>query len=197
MLIWHSPAIHAHDVQTVAAHARGWAECLLRDDGKGSIVLCEQGSAPEGIVEKRAMPVFSAGRFGPEAGPWLFLVGVWTPDDFREEFCAWYQSEHGPMLLECRDWQGFQFLEMSIDRGCQFYVLHRLADRAALDSPQRKRSRATPWFRRLAKNKWFDGAFERILCHRSSLLWINESGVDTDHASRMPVDTTISSNRVN
>ena len=38
------------------------------------------------------------------------------------------------MLLECRDWSGFQFMETSTKRGCQFHVLHRLADRAALDS---------------------------------------------------------------
>lgn len=75
------------------------------------------------------------------------------------------------MLLECREWRGFQFLEMPTERGCQFYILHRLAGRAALDSEQRKRSRATPWFRRLAKNKWFDQAFERVLHKRMSLLW--------------------------
>ena len=62
-------------------------------------------------------------------------------------------------------------METSTKRGCQFYVLHRLADRAALDSQQRKRSRATPWFRRLSKHKWFDGAFERVLYYRSNLLW--------------------------
>jgi hypothetical protein len=44
--------------------------------------------------------------------------------------------------------------------------LHYLEDRAALDSRERKRSRATPWFKRLARNAWFDGAFERALCKR-------------------------------
>lgn len=171
MLLWQTTAIKPEDVEALAAHARGAAECLIRDDKKGSFILCDRGKAPKGVIEKRLMPLFAAGRFGPEAGPWIFAVGLWMPKDWREEFCAWYQYEHGPMLLECREWKGFQFFEMPTKRGCQFYVLHRLANRSALDSPQRKRSRATPWFLRLSKNKWFDGAFERVLCRRSTLLW--------------------------
>ena len=171
MLIWQSSLVKKKEVEALAAHTRGAAECLLREDKQGSLILCEEGRVPKGVIEKRVSPLFSSGRSGPEAGPWVFSVGVWTPEDWREEFCAWYQREHGPMLLECREWQGFQLLEMSTERGCQFYVLHRLAARTALDSEQRKRSRSTPWFRRLAKNEWFDKAFERVLCRRISLLW--------------------------
>jgi len=171
MLIWQSSLVKRKEVEALATRTTGAAECLLREDNKGSLILCEQGRAPKEVIERRVTRLFAAGRSGPEAGPWIFSVGVWTPEDWRAEFCAWYQCEHGPMLLECREWQGFQFLEMPTERGCQFYILHRLAARAALDSEQRKRSRATPWFRRLAKNKWFDQAFERILWKRMSLLW--------------------------
>jgi hypothetical protein len=62
-------------------------------------------------------------------------------------------------------------MEAPADEGCQFHVLHRLADRSALDSPQRRQSRETPWFRRLKENTWFDEPFERVLCCRTSLLW--------------------------
>ena len=172
MLIWQSSSVKRKEVEALAAHARGAAECLLREDNQCSLILCEQGRAPKEVVEKRVSALFSRGRSGPEAGPWIFSVGIWTPEDWREEFCAWYQCEHGPMLLECRVWQGFQFLEMSTRRGCQFYVLHRLSHRSALDSAQRKRSRSTPWFGRLAKNEWFDQAFERVLWRRMSLLWL-------------------------
>jgi hypothetical protein len=171
MLLWQTSATNAEAVEALAADAKGAAECLLRVDKKGSVILCDQGSAPKGVIAKRLTSLFTGGRFGPEAGPWVFLVGIWTPKDWSQEFRAWYQCEHAPMLLECVDWSGFQFTETSTNRGCQFYVLHRLANRAALDSQQRKRSRATPWFRRLSKNKWFDEAFERVLCHRSNLLW--------------------------
>ncbi len=107
MLMWQTSAINAEEVEALASHARGVAECLLRTDNKGSVILCERGKAAKGVVETRLTPLLSAGRFGPEAGPWIFLVGIWTPADWREEFCAWYQYEHGPMLLECRDWSGF------------------------------------------------------------------------------------------
>jgi hypothetical protein len=45
-------------------------------------------------------------------------------------------------------------------------VLHRLSDRRALESEWRRLSRSTPWFKRLAKNKWFDKPFERVLYQR-------------------------------
>jgi hypothetical protein len=45
-------------------------------------------------------------------------------------------------------------------------ALHQLADRAALSSPERSRSRATPWFLRLARHDWFDGPFTRTLYRR-------------------------------
>jgi len=171
MLLWQTSATSAEDIAALAAHAKGVAECLLRVDNTGSVILCEQGRASKGVIEKRLTRLFSGGQFGPEAGPWLFLVGIWTPTDWNEEFRAWYQCEHAPMLLECAEWSGFQLMEANAKRGKQFYALHRLADRSALDSAQRKRSRATPWFKRLSKNRWFDAAFERVLCYRSSLLW--------------------------
>jgi hypothetical protein len=171
MLIWESPSVDPSKIEALATHSRGAAECFLREDNAGSLIVCDQGDAPKGVIEKRVTPLFSRGRAGPEAGPLIFCVGIWTPEDFREELCAWYQYEHGPILLECPGWEGFQFVEAATDRGCQFYVLHRLASRAALDSAQRKRSRSTPWFHRLARNKWFDKPFERVLCSRMSLLW--------------------------
>jgi hypothetical protein len=171
MLIWQTSAFERKSVEALAARAIGAAECVRRVDRKGSIILCDQGRAPKGVDERRVTRIFTAGRFGPDAGPWIFMVGIRTPKDWREELCAWYQCEHGPMLLECPDWQGFQFLEASAETGCQFYVLHRLASRTALDADERKRSRATPWFRRLSKNAWFDGPFERVLAHRLTLQW--------------------------
>lgn len=169
MLIWESPLIKRKEIAALSAFARGATECFLRADNQGSLVICERGSVPKGVVERRLRRLFSNGRTQPEEGPWIFLVGIWTPVDWREEVCAWYQCEHGPMLLECRSWRGFQFLEAATSQGCQFYVLHRLANRTALDSAARQRSRATPWFHRLARNKWFDQGFERTLFRRVSL----------------------------
>lgn len=171
MLMWETSSTAADEVEALAAGAKGAAECLLRVDNQGSVILCQRGKAPKGVTETRLTPLLSSGCFGPDAGPWMFIVGIWTPADYREEFLAWYRCEHAPILLECRDWSGYQLMESTTRRGCRFHALHRLADRSALDSEQRKRSRATPWFRRLSRNKWFDAAFDRVLCHRSSLIW--------------------------
>jgi hypothetical protein len=170
MLMWEPKAVDLAEIEALAAHARGRTECFSRDDGMGGLILCEDGEAPKNVVEKRLSPVFASGRNDPEAGPWVFCVGIWVPAEFREELCAWYLHEHGPILLECPEWQGFQCLEASVAQGNQLYVLHRLADRRALDSEQRKRSRNTPWFHRLARYDWFDKAFERVLLRRMSVM---------------------------
>ena len=169
MLIWETTATSAKALGALAARASGAAQCLVREDKTGSFIFCEAGDAPKDVLEKQVTELFSAGRCGPGAGPWVFRVGLWTPKDWRSEFCAWYSFEHGPILLECPDWEGFQFFEAASAAGCQFYAVHYLADRAALDSEWRRLSRSTPWFKRLARNKWFDGPFERVLCRQREL----------------------------
>lgn len=168
MRIWETSAKSAKALGSLAARASA-AQCLVREDKAGSFVFCERGDPPPEVLEKQVTELFSAGRSGPGAGSWVFRVGIWTPQDWRSEFTAWYKCEHGPILLECPEWEGFQFFETPSGRGCQFYVAHYLSDRSALDSEWRRLSRSTPWFKRLAKNKWFDGAFERVLCRRFEL----------------------------
>lgn len=107
------------------------------------------------------------GRFGRGAGPFLFRVGIWTPAAFRDEFLQWYEIDHFPILLECGEWHGGRLVEEKIADGCQFYAMHNLETPAALDSEARKRSRSTPWFRRLAENDWFDKKFVRGLYRRT------------------------------
>jgi hypothetical protein len=165
MLIWEAPDASVPDRLRRAAGAG--AEFFARDDGKGSVLLCKEGgAAPAGVTEKRVEVLFSGGSFGPDAGLWLFYVGLWVPESHAPELCAWYRHEHAPILLECPVWSGFQFVEQRVDRDRQYYALHWLAKREALDSEFRKLSRSTPWFRRLAANDWFDGAFVRVLGRR-------------------------------
>ena len=167
LLIWESTAADPAALAKIAATCRRAPEVFVREDGKGVVLLCEDGGTPpSGVSEKRVEPLFCGGRYGPQAGAWLFYVGLWTPADYREELCAWYKLEHAPILLEYPSWDGYRFVEQQVDNGCQFYALHQFSDAAALDSEQRRRSRSTPWFRRLAQNDWFDDAFVRILCHR-------------------------------
>ena len=155
-------------LRRLADGAREGTEVFLHDEGTGGVVLCQDDDvAPvRAITDKRVELRFTGGRYGVDAGRWLFYVGLWTPDDYREEFLAWYKLEHLPILLESPVWDGCRFVEEKTDRGAQFYALHQLADRTALDSAERRHSRATPWFRRLATQTWFDGAFKRTLCRR-------------------------------
>lgn len=144
------------------------AECFVRDDAAGSIVLgsMEALSRRADVTDRHVQLLFAGGRHGPDGGPWLFYVGLWTPDDYRAEFLAWYRLEHMPILLENPLWDGCRFVEEKTSRGAQFHALHQFADRAALESPERRHSRSTPWFRRLSEHPWFDGAFKRTLCRR-------------------------------
>ena len=96
------------------------------------------------------------------------VVGTQNSEDYRDEFLAWYETEHLPLLLECPVWDGCRFVEEAVQKGCQFHALHQFTDKRALDSEQRKRSRSTPWFNRLARNDWFDGEFKRTLYRRAS-----------------------------
>jgi hypothetical protein len=153
-------------LQKAAVDCVGEEEVFLRDDAQGALIVCSGNKSPDRSAGREIKELFNGGRFGRAGGSWLFCVGLWTPEDFREEFLAWYRVEHLPMLLECLTWDGCRFVEESVPKGCQFYAMHQLADKKALDSDERKRSRATPWFKRLTKNDWFDGAFTRTLYRR-------------------------------
>jgi hypothetical protein len=150
---------------TPSATAAG-VEIYVEAEGDGRLeIRADSPAAP--ADEQPARLLFSAGRVGREGGDWLFHVGLWAPSDYREEFLAWYSIEHLPILLECPTWDGCRFVEQPVADGCQFYALHQLADRAALESEQRKASRSTAWFRRLKANDWFDEAFVRTLYRRA------------------------------
>ena len=165
MLIWELATTDAAEIRRTAIGCAADAESFVRDDGRGALIVCDGDNIGAAGVSgaKRMQLLFTGGRFGRTAGDWLFHVGLWTPPDFREELLAWYRHEHLPILLECRLWDGCRFVEQKVDKGCQFYALHQLADKAALDSAERKRSRSTPWFKRLSVHSWFDGAFTRTL----------------------------------
>lgn len=142
-------------------------EAYVRVDGAGALLL--YADAPPARSTGIAIPVemlFARGTCGPQAGDHLFRVGLQVPREQRDEFLAWYETEHLPILLGCAQWKGCRFVEAKRDDGCQFFALHQLASPAALDSPERQASRATPWFRRLAQQAWFDAPFTRVLYRR-------------------------------
>jgi hypothetical protein len=149
-----------------ATMARSGGELFLRDDGHDYLVLLGEAPAAAAPPLVDLQLRFTGGRSGPDAGPWLFHVGLWVPGEHRAEFLAWYEQEHLPMLLECPQWEGCQFMEAPVESGCQFHALHQLTDRSALSSHARAASRSTPWFKRFKAFDWFDEAFTRALYRR-------------------------------
>lgn len=129
-------------------------------------ISAENGTRPNAAREVNVL--FTGGTYGAAAGAFLFHVGIPVPSEFREDFLAWYRDEHLPILLEAPGWDGCRFVEEPVEGGLLFHALHQLSDRRALDSAERKRSRATPWFERLAQHAWFDKGFARTLYERYS-----------------------------
>lgn len=161
-------AITESDDGTVLRELPASMEMYARDEGPGLLALGEiDGIQSGGSAARHVNQLFSGGVFGAAGGPFLFHVALWTPADYRTEFLAWYEIEHLPMLLEAPTWDGCRFVEEAVDEGFLFHALHQLSDRAALDSDQRRRSRTTPWFQRLARNQWFDSGFKRALYRRT------------------------------
>jgi hypothetical protein len=87
----------------------------------------------------------------------LFVVAFEVPEDVREEFDAWYEEEHVPLLLEVPGWLRVRRYVLEPDQeGPQLthLALHGLRGPEVLDAPERARL-ATPWRARLAANDWF------------------------------------------
>jgi hypothetical protein len=138
-------------------------EMFAADDADKGLVIANCSTVIDHPLVVRVNPLFSGGKVGPNAGDYLFMVGIWLPTAGCAEFLDWYRNEHLPILLECPAWNGCRFVEPSVPDGHQFYALHQLKDRSALESEQRQRSRATPWFMRLKQHAWFDEKFTRQL----------------------------------
>jgi hypothetical protein len=145
-------------------------ERFAAEDNEKALIILDGGSQIEHPLLVPVELLFSGGKVGPNRGPYLFMVGIWLPAAERSEFLEWYQNEHLPILLECPTWNGCRFVESAASKGHQFYALHQLADRSALQSEERRRSRATPWFMRLKQHPWFDEPFTRqlyVACSRA------------------------------
>ncbi len=139
-------------------------EVLTRDDGSDERLIFGEGALPAGAED--ATIKFTGGNFGTAAGEFLFRVGMWTPAEDRDDFLAWYEIDHLPLLLEHPTWDGCRFIEVAAADGFQFYVLHQMQDPEALNSEARAKSRDTPWFHRLKAKEWFDEGFTRALYRR-------------------------------
>jgi hypothetical protein len=95
-----------------------------------------------------------------EPGRYLYLVTFEVPEDFQEEFDAWYERDHLPHLMSNEAWLRccrYGIVD-SNPPGVTRAAVHELADLSALDSPERARARGTPWRARLSQNDWFSSS---------------------------------------
>jgi hypothetical protein len=112
----------------------------------------------------------SAGeQLGDVGHPWLWVVGFGVPADRAEEFDAWYDTEHVPMLLRAPGWRRCRryVIESGNDQ-LTHLALHDIDGPEVLDSPERKAAGSTEWRGRLAAEPWFTGRGARWLFERIS-----------------------------
>ncbi|MBM3486829.1 MAG: hypothetical protein FJX67_09375 [Alphaproteobacteria bacterium] len=102
----------------------------------------------------------------PLDAPILYAVFFSVPDERVADFDAWYQGEHVPLLLACRDWwMCRRFLIVDADpQPWTHLALHYIGDEKAFDSPERAAARSTPLRARLAAEPWFNAS--TVVFHR-------------------------------
>ncbi|MFT8243696.1 hypothetical protein [Roseomonas sp. BN140053] len=111
---------------------------------------------------------------GPEGGPAAaldapLLYAVWftVPAERCDDFDAWYEQDHVPLLMSSPDWwmvRRFRIIDGEPGRFNRM-ALHYLGDEAAMRSPARDAARATPWRARLAAEPWFQGEYSLFRRH--------------------------------
>ena len=86
--------------------------------------------------------------------PILYSVLFNIPADWHEEFDSWYDQEHIPMIMACREWAGSK--RYHVQGGPHTHLaLHYIKSASAFDAPSLKAARLTPWRNRLVQHRWF------------------------------------------
>lgn len=91
----------------------------------------------------------------------LYPVFFNVPEARDDDFNAWYEQDHVPLLFGHPDWlmcRRFRIRDGEPGRWTHL-ALHYLAHEDALNSPERERARATPWRARLASEPWFNAHY--------------------------------------
>lgn len=93
--------------------------------------------------------------------PILYAVWFNVPQDRLAAFDEWYTEDHAPLLMACKDWQMVRRFNVISGEPTPFnrLALHYLSDLSAMDSPERKKARETPWRAKIAAESWFSGTY--------------------------------------
>jgi hypothetical protein len=93
--------------------------------------------------------------------PVLYAVLFNIPAEHHDDFNGWYDTDHIPLLMQCKDWLMVRRMRIAdgVPGPYTHMALHYLKDAKALQSPEREAARNTPWRNRLAKNDWFRASY--------------------------------------
>ena len=92
----------------------------------------------------------------PQEAGLLYSVRFVVPPAWHDEFDRWYEQEHIPMIYGCKDWamsRRYRFAVPGANTATHL-ALHWLSDARALDAPELRAARATPWRRKFLGERW-------------------------------------------
>ncbi|UOK73307.1 DUF4286 family protein [Ancylobacter polymorphus] len=127
-------------------------------------------SAPKGIESSvlfaHKISEFRQPSLHADASPSILYSVVFDiPQEWHEEFNAWYDQEHMPMIFECREWLRTMRYRVEGSTKATHLALHYIQDPSAFDSPPLKAARLTPWRNALVKHRWFTDV-EKMIYYR-------------------------------
>lgn len=99
----------------------------------------------------------------PLTMPILYTVRFAVPQAWQAEFDDWYETEHIPMALGSPFWTITRRYRFEADEPHWTHLaVHFLADARAIQSPQMKAARLTPWRNKFATEPWFQASDRMI-----------------------------------
>jgi len=113
------------------------------------------------------------GTSNPDRAHILYSVAFDVPDQWSDEFDAWYEKEHIPMIYECEHWamtKRYRIIQKDTasSTGSTHLALHYLTDAAGLDAPELKAARLTPWRNQWVQQPWFNNS-EKLIYFRQRM----------------------------
>ena len=95
--------------------------------------------------------------------PYVYLVFFSVPEEDLDEFNAWYDQEHTPLLLKAPGWEYCRRFRLGGGR-FNAVAVHHLTTLDALDSSERAIARSTEWTGRLRSSRAWFGTSLHVVC---------------------------------
>jgi hypothetical protein len=136
------------------------------DGDEGSMVFARNGKTPDTDGAGHVVNTLTGARVldagSDRRGAAAYHLRFPVPDDFADEFDAWYRHEHAPLLFGEPTWYACELFRATRPSLHFFTVIHYLEPEAR-QSDIPKKFVLTPWWKRLAQNDWWDSEFVRVM----------------------------------